>query len=104
MKFKVGEIVEVRSVVGRYEGWEEDEIIQVYPMGLKMSNSTPGHYRFTDRTLANEADVRRKKPHQSADQWQVADEDFLDDLKGLLPIREDEMVKLHDAMTKELEE
>lgn len=101
MKFKVGEIVEVRSIVGRYEGWQEDEIIEVIPLGKKTSVGI-GHYRFSDRKLANEADVRRKH-NPPADQWQVADQDFMDDLKGQLPMRDDEMVKLYEALERDTE-
>lgn len=39
-----------------------------------------------------------------ADQWQVADQSFMDDLKGQLPMRDDEMVKLYEALERDTDD
>lgn len=95
MKFKVNEVCEARSRIGRFEGWRDAEIIGnegPYISTLGIACQYLIQVQGIPKTTKATEDQLRKKFNPPADQWQVADEDFLDDMKGLLPIRDDEKV------------
>jgi hypothetical protein len=89
MKFKVGEICEVRSANGRYLGWREVEIVQHLQIGdtyicdsgkrvpfmNKDKNNGPFYVLDTGRwTFESQL---RKKFLPPKDQWDVAEDDFI---------------------------
>jgi len=83
MKFKVGEIVEVRSCCGKYEGWAEREIISgpfkdgdelFNPITNRLENvrfgpgcDTP-RYLFSNGYASAESHMRKKRPKQQDNQ------------------------------------
>ena len=84
MKFKVNDLVLVRSEYGAYEGWEEGTIARLPSCDGNYINDPPtgivtlrkGYYGFTDGEAAHEDNIRKKHPPQQDSQ--ASDESFHD--------------------------
>ena len=95
MKFKVGEICEARSHNERFEGWREVEIV-AYAGNYPTFDTHKGDYLIQiddGRIMASTESHLRKKFNPPKDQWQAADKDFMNDLAGLLPVRDNEIIE-----------
>jgi len=93
-KFAVGEICEVSAITGQ---WFECEIIENRGYPIK---PTDDYTILIPNRPSDEPDkswgiaekfLRKKRPPEQLDN-QVADQEFIDDLKGILPITWDEKV------------
>jgi len=67
MKYQVGEIVEVRSMIGRYTGWRENIIVNVYPEGrFSKIYGIRWNYRLDSGRGTAESHMRRKSDDNNA--------------------------------------
>jgi hypothetical protein len=81
MKFKVGEICEGCSVVGRWVGWVDVEIVghyspEQYPNFVNSLKLPGPFYVIAGGTFSSEEKLR-KKFFPPKDQWDVAEDDFI---------------------------
>jgi len=80
-KFQVGEVVEVRSMLGRYSGWREGEVVAYLGRGLYEIEGVLPAEDADGCWQASEHQMRRKRPpasnsEQSAGSWEDVMREF----------------------------
>ena len=85
MTFKVGELIEVRSVVGRFPGWIEETIMDIYTgrRSLESGRFYPDAsgpltvHVFANKLVALAENMRKKRPpEQLAGSWEEVMREF----------------------------